>query len=271
MKEADLVLFIGQSNMAGRGEATTVLDLFAAYEYKAVSAPGQLFDLKEPFGVDENRADGINDVFSGGIKAKTGSMVTSFCNAYFRLTGTPVVGVSASKGGSSIEEWQPEAGTGYLKDAVNRYCEAKKYLEENNIKINRTFALWCQGETDGDLKTSKRDYVMKFNSFWKELHKFVPDLFLIKTGECNIPGEYKRYDEIRNAQDEIISLHQNVHLASDAFMGMREKGLMKDAFHYLQTGYDLCGKDAGEKVAAFYLKEPEAFAIGHLLRHMKTL
>ena len=66
----DLVLFIGQSNMAGRGivsaqwpqEAPKLLE-GAAWEYRAITTPDRLMPLEEPFGVDENKADGINDVF----------------------------------------------------------------------------------------------------------------------------------------------------------------------------------------------------------------
>ena len=66
----DLVLFIGQSNMAGRGivsaqwpqEAPKLIE-GAAWEYRAITTPDRLMPLEEPFGVDENKADGINDVF----------------------------------------------------------------------------------------------------------------------------------------------------------------------------------------------------------------
>ena len=107
----DLVLFIGQSNMAGRGivstqwpqEAPKLIE-GAAWEYRAITTPDRLMPLEEPFGVDENKADGINDVFADQKKAKTGSLVTAFCNAYYEETGRVIVGVSASKGGSTITD-----------------------------------------------------------------------------------------------------------------------------------------------------------------------
>ena len=107
----DLVLFIGQSNMAGRGivsaqwpqEAPKLIE-GAAWEYRAITTPDRLMPLEEPFGVDENKAAGINDVFADQKKAKTGSLVTAFCNAYYEETGRVIVGVSASKGGSTITD-----------------------------------------------------------------------------------------------------------------------------------------------------------------------
>lgn len=98
----DLFLFIGQSNMAGRGvssprwpEGAPELTPGAGFEYRSVSAPEQLFPIQEPFGAAENDPNGI---FEPGMK--TGSLVTAFVNAYYAQTHTPIIGVSASKGGS---------------------------------------------------------------------------------------------------------------------------------------------------------------------------
>ena len=259
---------MGQSNMAGRGctcerwpQVSPKLVANACFEYRAISNPNRLFLLEEPFGIAENNPNGICDTFPDGSEAKTGSLVTAFCNGYYDITRTPLVGVSASKGGSSIAQWQPDAECGFLKDAVSRFEAAKKYLQENAYTVNRCFAVWCQGETDGDIGTSKHEYVMKFNSMWEELHKYIPDLFLIKTGQCNMEGEYDRYDVIRSAQDIIISEHKNVHLCSDSFYPMREQGIMKDAFHYYQHGYNICGTDAGKNTAYYFTREKKSVTL----------
>lgn len=117
----DLILFAGQSNMAGRGvtcdrwpaPSPAVME-GAGWEFRAVSDPSRLHPLSDPFGVEENRPDGINDRW-GEVRAKTGSMVPAFVNAYYAGCGVPVVGVSASKGGSVIAQWQP--GCALLDDA----------------------------------------------------------------------------------------------------------------------------------------------------------
>ena len=96
-KTVDLFLFMGQSNMAGRGivsekwaqPAPQIME-GAGYEYRAISAPDKLYPLTEPFGRQENAEDGIND---GNMK--TGSLVTAFVNACYQKTGVPIVGVSA--------------------------------------------------------------------------------------------------------------------------------------------------------------------------------
>ena len=54
-------MFMGQSNMAGRGtaeQAPAVPD-GTGYEYRAVTAPDCLFPLTEPFGKDENNITGV--------------------------------------------------------------------------------------------------------------------------------------------------------------------------------------------------------------------
>ena len=65
---ADVFVFMGQSNMAGRGEAADAIDCEwgHGYEYRAVSGSdedGWLYPVEEPFGAEENNAalsDGEN-------------------------------------------------------------------------------------------------------------------------------------------------------------------------------------------------------------------
>lgn len=59
---------LGQSNMAGRGitcekwpQPAPALLSGAGYEFRAVSDPDRLYPIQEPFGVGENRPDGIDD------------------------------------------------------------------------------------------------------------------------------------------------------------------------------------------------------------------
>ena len=122
MKTVDLLFFMGQSNMAGRGDAALAPAVTPGmgYEYCAVTNPDTLHPLAEPFGVNENDPAGVNEP---GMK--TGSMVSSFVNACTAQTGVPVVGVSCAKGGSAIAKWLP--GTPYYQDAVRRARKARKF------------------------------------------------------------------------------------------------------------------------------------------------
>lgn len=91
LESVDLVLFAGQSNMAGRGCAAEAAPCpeEAGWEYRAVSAPDALYPIGEPFGRHENVPGALDD----GEK-KTGSMVSAFAAAYYRLSGRRLVCVS---------------------------------------------------------------------------------------------------------------------------------------------------------------------------------
>jgi hypothetical protein len=286
MQTIDLILFMGQSNMAGRGVTCDnfpqgVLDLSegAGWEFRAISDPEKLYPIAEPFGVNENNPQGIYDVFSSGEKAKTGSMVTAFINAYYEQTGVPVVGVSASKGGSRIAQWMPDARDGFLKDALERYRKAENYLlnagigenrgkallqdsdkpqenvalslAEGRYQIRHRYMVWCQGESDGDRGTTAEDYKAQFNILWQEMKAAgIEKCFIIKTGKKNIPGQEENYEEIRRAQEELCDGEATI-MVSRKFGEMLERGLMKDAFHYYQQAYNEVGIEAGENVGEY--------------------
>ena len=184
-------------------------------------------------------------------------MVSAFVNAYYAGTHVPVVGVSASKGGSVMAEWQP--GTPYLTDALNRLSAAKKFLIKNNQQIRHTFVLWCQGESDGDAGTEKEAYLQGFDRMLGAmLLAGVERLFLVRIGQCNVEGSFFRYVPMMEWQEEIARTNSHVTLVSRAFSSMRERGLMKDAFHYYQAAYNEVGTEAGMNTAAWVRQNAEA-------------
>lgn len=254
-KTVDLFLFMGQSNMAGRGivdethsEGVPKLIPGAGYEYRAVSAPGRLCEISEPFGRNENRKEGIDDK-----EMKTGSMVTAFVNAYYGKTGIPVVGISASKGGSRIDMWQP--GGSFLKDTISRLNAAAEYLKVNSYGIRHKFMLWCQGESDGDISKPGEQYREEFEKMLGAmLEAGIEKCFLVRIGHYNGFGK-QDYGGIMAAQEEIADTNEKVVMVSTAFAEMKARGLMKDDFHYFQEAYNIVGREAGENAAACVLKQ----------------
>ena len=251
MKEYDIYLFLGQSNMAGRGivserfkESYPEVPAGAGFEYRAVTDPGTLHHLTEPFGIEENNPDGINDRW-GEVRAKSGGLVSSFANTYYQLTGIPVIGLSASKGGSRIAEWLP--GTPYFKDMMNRIDSLLGFVKKEGLIIRHMNVLFCQGESDGDAGTD--NWTESFHILESELlSKGFEKIFMIPIGKMNIEGKYNKYDSIREEQYELIRTDDKVVLASSLLEGMLERGLMKDEFHYFQKAYNEVGWDAAKHV-----------------------
>ncbi len=256
-KVVDLFMFMGQSNMAGRGistpshpETAPTLVKGAGYEYRAVSSPDKLHVAGEPFGKNENRSGGIDD---GDMK--TGSLVTSFINTYYKITRVPIVGISASKGGSRISQWQPDGL--YLSDAIARLKAASEFLSANGYVIRHKFMVWCQGESDGDIATPSTKYRADFeNMLEKMLENGIEKCFLIKIGNYNGRENYD-YGDIRRAQEETARENKDVVMVSTMFGQMKERGLMKDSFHYFQQAYNEVGADAGERTAKYVVSLDE--------------
>lgn len=251
----DFFLFAGQSNMAGRGIVTPehpqpapLCQEGAGWEFRAVSDPSRLYPICEPFGVNENREGGI---YEPGMK--TGSLVTAFTNAYYARTQVPIIGLSASKGGSSILEWQP--GTDYLQDTCQRLACAEDFFRQKQLNIRHRFLLWCQGETDGDHEMCGEEYIARFEVLLNALMKQgIQHCFLIRIGNFNPTNvsdisPAKDYSTIQSAQKRLSLENSHVTLVSEKFDDMLSRGLMKDAFHYYQQAYNEVGTEAGEQTA----------------------
>lgn len=251
-RAVDLIMFMGQSNMAGRGITTPEHPEGApaalpgvGWEYRAVTAPDRLSPLAEPFGVKENRASGIDD---GTMK--TGSMATAFVNALAPLTGTPVVGVSASKGGSRIDKWQP--GGRYLTDAIRRLHAADAFLAGQGIAVRHRLMLWCQGESDGDVATPPAVYRERFDRMLGAMRTAgIEHCLLVLIGRYNGANPTVDYAPIRAEQRAIAADDPRVTLVATGFEGMKARGLMKDDFHYVQQAYDEVGAEAARNTAAW--------------------
>ncbi len=247
-KEILLMMFMGQSNMAGRGNAEEAPPLIkgAGYEYRAVTAPDCLSELKEPFGENENNEKGVTEP---GMK--TGSLVSAFVNACYTEAGIPIVGVSCAKGGSSIAEWMP--GTAYYMDAAERMMRCEKWLLHHDYRIRYRGMVWCQGCTDGDLHTPADTYkacTLKFvRTYCRECG--IEKCFLIQIGNHRDDGAL--YVPVQQAQIELAEECEDIILVSSQLKTFAARGLMKDEFHYLQKGYNLVGEEAGKNTGT-YLK-----------------
>lgn len=245
--EVDLIMFMGQSNMSGTGEsekAPTVIN-GAGYEFRAISDPTKLYNLVEPFGVNENKTDGVDDE-----DLKTGSLVSSFVNSYYSGTGVPVVAVSASAGGSTLHSWRKDGEL--LPDAVNRFNATKNWLTDNGYTIRHSYMVWLQGESDGNKQTSKEDYITSIkDSVGVMQENGIEKCFIIRIGIRTLePG---MYDTIIEAQTELCKDNEDFILISTKAVELETMGLMRDEVHYTQGGLNLIGEEGGANMA-YYVK-----------------
>ncbi|MDR1931640.1 MAG: sialate O-acetylesterase [Spirochaetales bacterium] len=252
MKNVYVFLFMGQSNMAGRGIARLAPEVPEGwgYEYKAITQPCALVPAREPFGAEENNPAGV---FEPGMK--TGSLVSAFINSAYPVLGASIVGISCSKGGSSVNEWEPMGA--YYTDAVTRLRKCRDFLSANGHKIIAACMVWCQGCTDGDNGMPQDEYRKKTEKFITSfLAEGLDFCFLIQTG--NHRDNPFLYKAIQDAQEELCADNAKIIMVSRLFKTFAARGLMKDEFHYLQPAYNEVGAEAGKNAAEFLLRKVRA-------------
>ena len=254
----DLVIFAGQSNMSGKGEAKDAPEVKKGYEFRAISDPDGLYNIIEPFGINECTPDGANDFFLNQmVLRKRGSLVSSFANTYYEMTGVPIVAVSCSEGASKVSDWM-HGGSNH-DDLMNRYELAKAYLDQSEgFKVRYVYMVWCQGESDGDAGVTGAEYYERLKSFSGEfLDQGLVDAFMvIQTGTY---GEnWDKYNEIREAQKKLCLENDKCIMLSEIARFFYESGKMSDNYHYTQEGYNELGKNAGFAAARYSMKREEA-------------
>lgn len=253
VQDVDLFLFSGQSNMSGKGDASLAPSVIFGYEFRSITDPTQLYPITEPFGINENKVNGINDVVIGSdTPRKLGGLVSSFANSYYQTTGIPIVGVSASEGATRISEWLPESAL--YNYAVDRIYRAKEYLNETGLyHIGHTYLVWCQGESDGDAGLTSEDYYRNLENMINTMvrNKDIDKAFVIRIGEYRDVDNL--YDEIIDAQTKIGSDNRNTILISTKFSQFKKTGEMKDEYHYTQNAYNLVGEEASINAGTYTL------------------
>lgn len=132
MPKLDLFLFIGQSNMAGRGYITD--------NYK--SSIKDVY-LLTPTGTMEQARNPLNkySTIRKQLDLQGVGPAYSFAKAITEKTGHQLGLVVNARGGSSINSWLKGARDDYYGEALSRIRQAMKYGKVKAI-------IWHQGESD---------------------------------------------------------------------------------------------------------------------------
>lgn len=242
LKEADLILFMGQSNMSGAGgNAKEAPELIkgAGYEYRAITKPEELCVLTEPFGENENREGYLDD---RGLIPRNGSLVTSFVNAYYEQTRERVVAVSASRGSARISSFNEYL----LEDVIQRLENAKRVMTEQKVNIRHIYMVWLQGETDAYLEIQKEEYMGEMQKMLFTLQPYgVEKCFVIQIGNGICDGVAFDCTEMQKTQEELCETDENFVLVSTLGKSLSEPPYMEDGIHFTQQALNMLGEDAG--------------------------
>ena len=248
LKEADLILFMGQSNMSGAGgNAKEAPELIkgAGYEYRAISQPEELCVLAEPFGENENREGYLDD---RGLIPRNGSLVTSFVNAYYEQTRERVVAVSASRGSARISSFNDYL----LEDVIQRLENAKRVMTEKKVNIRHIYMVWLQGETDAYLEIRKEEYIGEMQKMLFTLQPYgVEKCFVIQIGNGICDGVAFDCTEMQKTQEQLCETDENFVLVSTLGKSLSEPPYMEDGIHFTQQALNILGEDAGTNAGKY--------------------
>ena len=244
----DLIIFMGQSNMVGKGgDATKAVQPIdgAGYEmlFNSNNEAQGLKKVSEPFGEGTN-----NDV--------GGSMVTAFMNAYYNNTGTPVIGIPAASSGTSVYDYWQDGQTG-LENAKSKLQSAIQWLDKKGYKIKHRYVIWNQGEAD----------VENTKEYSKALRKTVDAMqnagadrcFMIRIGtiylyngyEEKYKEKYYKYLDMINEQDKICKNNWMTLVSTSMATLSKCQNMMSDMVHFNQEALDIIGSEAGKNVALY--------------------
>lgn len=247
----DLIFFMGQSNMSGAGGnvdlAPKVLDGHG-YEFRAVSDPTKLYNIEEPFGKNESFIGGICDLPG----AKKGSIVSCFANEYYRQTGVPIVGVSASQGATTTEIWQT---LGFQTDMTLRYNKSVEWLEENGYYIRNRYAIWFQGESDAANHVDPEVYNTNMDNIIRPLFILgLNKVFIVTPGRTLSIKNY--FDDIVN-QQLTMCRDSGYYALGTNILSKVSSEYMVDEWHYNQLVLNLIGIETAKSVAYVTLHHTE--------------
>lgn len=248
LKEADLILFMGQSNMSGAGgNAAEAPELIkgAGYEYRAITQPDELCVLTEPFGKNEHKEGFLDD---RELIPRGGTLVTSFVNAYYKQTKERVIAVSASRGSAQISSFN-----NYLvEDVIERLENAKRVMTEQQVNIRHIYMVWFQGETDAYLATTSDQYIGGMQQLLYTLQPYgVEKCFVIQIGNVTMGDEVIDTSYMQAVQENLCEADDNFVLISTFAKTISEPPYMEDGIHFTQQGLNLIGEDAGNNMGNY--------------------
>jgi uncharacterized protein YjdB len=253
-KTIDLVLFQGQSNMAGMAEPPSEADLVCTHgwqfhhaNYKNGVTDSILIPIVDGFGSGDTfyHSDYCADVNEGVHRA---GLQLSFACRYFELNKVPIVGVSCSFPGMNSNKFTPsstDVNPNWNVQTNTKMNDAITYLESQGYIIRNKYAMYLQGESDGDEsfsadkhKSNLRAIFDSYKTSWG-----CEKIILIRIGNSNDSTNYNKYRTILQAENDLVYENDDIIMGSMMASTFRDRGLMVDEWHYSLKGYRELGYD----------------------------
>lgn len=258
MKNIDIIVFGGQSNMQGQTEALIgTQPVGNAFEYlylsdsvKPLSNPvGENIRYDgsagyPPFDGDHPFSDWLNEHALGASCYGNTNLVPAFCNAYINGSDRHVLAVHCAKGSTTIARWL--FGTPNYKILVKKALAAKRHIEKE-YTVRKIFFVWLQGESDAIESESKSYYKEKLTELNSSLKSDIGiDRFcIIRVGHFM---NDQRDDEIINAQSEICRENEDFLMLCEEGTQMNKNPLYMNPFaggHFSAKGLERLGTLSG--------------------------
>lgn len=237
----DIILLIGQSNAKGCGNPEeSVKPTNKCYEYLENFTGNALLPLGLTLQLSEGR----------------GTIAPSLANKYSELTEHEVCIVHYAVDGSRIKNWNHDKFL-YLNAAIEKMNHAVEKIREN-YTIDKKYALWIQGESDGKYGTDPLYYkkrLIDIGDMLKEKAK-IEKTFVSCTGYWAGDEDYlKRCERIAAVQQRACEESENLILISKMALTFPSKGLLQDEVHYSMEGLNILGNEIAENIVMYYNKK----------------
>lgn len=268
MKQMDIIIFGGQSNMQGQTEVLSETEIVErAYEYRWLA--DTMLPLKNPVGENirydrspENTSLEALSRMSHEERLSTfvllascdgnTNLVPEFCREYLKQgkEEVEVLAVPVAKGSTQIHEWLP--GTEGYKAMLEKSLAAISQAEKE-YEINRIFFAWLQGESDAIAGVSKDAYkerLLQLNNALKS------DLGIGKFGIIRVgcfTNDEKDW-EIIDAQSEICRENSDFLMLTEMATELNQIPEYMNPYvagHYNAKGLEKLGAEAGKTLGLY--------------------
>lgn len=230
-EKIDVFLLIGQSNAIGCGSADEVIRPMGAFEYLETDDIIPMRKFLE-------------------LSRGNGTIAQSFASAWNRDTGKKLCFIQSAVDGSMIKNWGHDRYN-YLDNAIYKYENAVSKLDKI-YDVDKTYAIWIQGESDGKYGTDPIYYKNSLIELGNKLNKIgIERVFVSQTGYWEGANPL-RMEVIMIAQEEACKESPNLILCSKKGPTFRERKMLIDEVHYNQNALNELGKDIEKAIYNYY-------------------